>query len=198
MRAVMERRRHPVALATLVAAWPVAGQSPKSGGILSLRLREDIPYGFSIHESPTISTMWPAMPCFNNLVLFDPAKPTHSADAIVGELADDRVRAVRGLRGIEEDEVVEARHRGPHRRDRRALVDREAVRDVLAQAEAQDPAGLGTLSGDGPGGDERREGDGMPAAFHHRSHVSRSRGPRPVRDRRHVRCKIRRLEVERW
>ena len=32
--------------------------------------------------------MWPAMPCFSNLVLFDPLKPTHSADTIVGELAE--------------------------------------------------------------------------------------------------------------
>ena len=72
----------------LLAAWPVPAQTPKPGGWLTLRLREDVPYGFSIHESPTISTMWPAMPCFSNLVLFDPAKPTHSIDGIVGELAE--------------------------------------------------------------------------------------------------------------
>ena len=75
-------------LSIVLAAWPVPAQAPKQGGWLNLRLREDLPYGFSIHESPTISTMWPAMPCFNNLVLFDPAKQTHSADAIVGELAE--------------------------------------------------------------------------------------------------------------
>jgi len=72
----------------LLAAWPAPAQTPKPGGWLTLRLREDVPYGFSIHESPTISTMWPAMPCFSNLVLFDPAKPTHSIDGIVGELAE--------------------------------------------------------------------------------------------------------------
>src|SRR5437773_8177981 len=72
----------------LFAAWSVSAQTPKSGGVLNLRLREDVPYGFSIHESPTISTMWPAMPCFSNLVLFDPAKRTHSIDGIVGELAE--------------------------------------------------------------------------------------------------------------
>ena len=76
------------ALSIVVAAWPVPAQTPKQGGWLNLRLREDVPYGFSIHESPTISTLWPAMPCFSNLVLFDPAKPTHSIDGIVGELAE--------------------------------------------------------------------------------------------------------------
>src|SRR5438034_335059 len=44
--------------------------------------------GFAIHETATISTMWPAMPCFSNLVLFDPLKTTHRMDAIVGELAE--------------------------------------------------------------------------------------------------------------
>src|SRR5207249_9445403 len=53
-----------------------------------LRLREDLPQGFAIHESPTISTMWPAMPCLSNLVLFDPMKPTHSVDNLIGELAE--------------------------------------------------------------------------------------------------------------
>ena len=72
----------------LLAAWPVPAQMPKQGGWLTLRLREDVPYGFSIHESPTISTMWPAMPCFSNLVLFDPAKPTHSIDGITSMLQE--------------------------------------------------------------------------------------------------------------
>src|SRR5437868_3600962 len=76
------------ALALVLATSSLEAQAPKAGGVLTLRLREDIPYGFSIHESPTISTLWPSMPCFNNLVLFDPAKPTHSGDAIVGELAE--------------------------------------------------------------------------------------------------------------
>jgi peptide/nickel transport system substrate-binding protein len=72
----------------ILAGSPSLGQTPKSGGWLNLRLREDLPQGFAIHESPTISTMWPAMPCFNNLVLFDPLKPTHSVDTIIGELAE--------------------------------------------------------------------------------------------------------------
>src|SRR5262249_52094865 len=72
----------------LAGTSPVIGQAPTRGGTLTLRLREDLPQGFAINESPTISTMWPAMPCFNNLVLFDPAKPTHSAGTIIGELAE--------------------------------------------------------------------------------------------------------------
>src|SRR3989442_1499047 len=79
-----------IGLAGLVFGTGVAsqGQAPKSGGWLTLRLREDLPQGFAIHESATISTMWPAMPCFSTLVLFDPLRPTHSVDTIVGELAE--------------------------------------------------------------------------------------------------------------
>src|SRR5216110_1045657 len=67
---------------------PQASQAPKSGGVLSLMLREDLPQGFAIHETATISTVWPAMPCLNNLVLFDPLKKTESVDTIIGELAE--------------------------------------------------------------------------------------------------------------
>ena len=72
----------------VLAGSPTLGQAPKYGGGLTLRLREDLPQGFAIHETATISTMWPAMPCFSNLVLFDPLKTTHRMDAIVGELAE--------------------------------------------------------------------------------------------------------------
>src|SRR5262245_20087436 len=44
--------------------------------------------GFAIHESSTISTVFPAAPCFNNLVQFDPAKAIESTDTIVGDLAE--------------------------------------------------------------------------------------------------------------
>src|SRR5882672_39384 len=72
----------------VVAPPPPLRQAPRAGGSLTLRLREDLPQGFAINESPTISTMWPAMPCLSNLVLFDPLKPIHSVDTIVGELAE--------------------------------------------------------------------------------------------------------------
>jgi len=80
------RRLLAPALIVLLAC-PVFAQAPKTGGTLNLRLREDLPQGFAIHESPTISTLWPAQPCFSNLVLFDPAKPVHGPDSIIGELA---------------------------------------------------------------------------------------------------------------
>ena len=76
-----------VALVVLAGS-PALADAPKHGGWLNLRLREDLPQGFAIHETATISTMWPAMPCFSNLVLFDPLKPTHSLEAIIGELAE--------------------------------------------------------------------------------------------------------------
>jgi len=60
---------------------------PKRGGILRATLRE-APPSFSIHEEATISTVWPMMPCYNNLVLFDPLKQQESMDTIIGELAE--------------------------------------------------------------------------------------------------------------
>ncbi len=82
-----------VGLAALIAvagltAVPAVSQTPKSGGILNLMLREDLPQGFSIHETGTISTVWPGMPCLNNLVLFDPLKKNEGLETIIGELAE--------------------------------------------------------------------------------------------------------------
>ncbi len=78
-----------IAVALVVAAaTPGITQTPKSGGILTAMQREDLPQGFSIHETGTISTVWPSMPCFNNLVLFDPMKPKESMDTIIPELAE--------------------------------------------------------------------------------------------------------------
>ena len=50
-----------VVLVVLIAS-PTLGLAPKYGGELTLRLREDLPQGFAINETATISTMWPAMP----------------------------------------------------------------------------------------------------------------------------------------
>ncbi|HEV8307017.1 MAG TPA: ABC transporter substrate-binding protein [Methylomirabilota bacterium] len=74
--------------ALVVASTPVAGQAPRPGGTLNVMLREDLPQGFAIHETATISTVFPASPCFNNLVYFDPLKPVESPDTIIGELAE--------------------------------------------------------------------------------------------------------------
>lgn len=61
-----------------LSALPAAAQAPvppvregKPGGILRLVLREDLPQGFSIHETATNSVTWPSMPCYSNLVIYD-------------------------------------------------------------------------------------------------------------------------------
>jgi len=76
-----------LALTVLLGVAEPAGAA-KAGGVLTLTQREDLPQGFAIHETATISGVWPAMPCFNNLVLFDPLKPMESADTVIGELAE--------------------------------------------------------------------------------------------------------------
>ncbi len=89
----MAHRRVSAVLVTLILVavafvTPATSQAPKHGGTLNVMLREDLSQGFSIHETSTISTVWPAMPCLNNLVLFDPLKKTESVDTIIGELAE--------------------------------------------------------------------------------------------------------------
>jgi hypothetical protein len=67
-------------LAVLVTATALLGSTgfaqgtkPKRGGILNSLLIEDPP-GLIIHESATVSNVWPMSPCYSNLVLFDPLK----------------------------------------------------------------------------------------------------------------------------
>ena len=67
---------------------PAYGQTPKRGGILNAMQTEDLPAGFSIHETATIIGLWPAMPCYSNLVLFDPFKPRETPETILPELAE--------------------------------------------------------------------------------------------------------------
>lgn len=67
---------------------PAPAEAPKYGGVLNVMQREDPPQGFSIHETSTISTVWPGMPCLSNLVFFDPLKKQESMDTIIGELAE--------------------------------------------------------------------------------------------------------------
>jgi peptide/nickel transport system substrate-binding protein len=64
-----------------------SAQTPKPGGILNATLIE-APPSFSIHEEATISTVWPMMSCYNNLVLFDPLKKQENVSTIIGELAE--------------------------------------------------------------------------------------------------------------
>src|SRR6059058_5686 len=77
-----------VVLAVIVAGTPAISQTPKSGGVLNAMQREDLPQGFSIHETATISSVFPAAACFNNLVMYDPLKPQESLDTVIGELAE--------------------------------------------------------------------------------------------------------------
>jgi peptide/nickel transport system substrate-binding protein len=75
-----------LALVAAVVA-PAVGQTPTRGGVLNAMLAEDPP-GFSIHESATISGVWPVMPCYSNLVLFDPLKSIETAETVIPELAE--------------------------------------------------------------------------------------------------------------
>jgi peptide/nickel transport system substrate-binding protein len=77
-----------VLVLTVLALLPAYGQTPKRGGILNAMQGEDLPAGFSIHETATILGLWPAMPCYSNLVLFDPFKPRETPETIIPELAE--------------------------------------------------------------------------------------------------------------
>lgn len=92
----MTRRSLPsVILALLIlvtaalVATPASAQTakPKRGGILNSVLTEDPP-GLLVHESATISSVWPMSPCYSNLVIFDPLKPLDSAETVIPELAE--------------------------------------------------------------------------------------------------------------
>ena len=78
----------PKADAPAKATAPKAPAPGKPGGVMNIMQREDLAQGFSVHETSTISTVWPSVPCFNNLVLFDPTKAVESADTIIPELAE--------------------------------------------------------------------------------------------------------------
>jgi peptide/nickel transport system substrate-binding protein len=63
------------------------GAKPRRGGILNTVLIEDPP-GLIIHESATVSNVWPVSPCYSNLVYFDPLKALESTDTVIPELAE--------------------------------------------------------------------------------------------------------------
>src|SRR3954454_21295812 len=78
-----------LAFAVLAATSLTAAQAqtPKHGGVLHIYHRETPP-SLSIHEEATFSVNVPAMPMFNNLVVYDQHKPQNSMDTIVPDLAD--------------------------------------------------------------------------------------------------------------
>ncbi len=92
MKSLLARRLAVSALAValsgglgLGAPEPAAAQ--KSGATLRIYHRDN-PQSASPHEEATISTLLPFMAVFNNLVLYDQAKPVNSEETIVPDLAE--------------------------------------------------------------------------------------------------------------
>jgi peptide/nickel transport system substrate-binding protein len=83
-------RLGPRGIATTLIAAMLGTTGPalaqKQGGTLRMYLWDNPPSA-SIHEEATISTVMPFMALFNNLVLYDQAKPLNTTDGIVPELA---------------------------------------------------------------------------------------------------------------
>ena len=77
----------PTLLIIAAALTPAVGQTPKRGGVLQSLLIEDPP-GLLIHESATVSNVWPMAPCYSNLVLFHPLKSLETVDTVIPELAE--------------------------------------------------------------------------------------------------------------
>ncbi len=74
------------ALALLaLAAAPASAQ--KAGGVLHGVLVETWP-SLSMHEDASVSTIWPAIPMYSNLLLYDPKRLVAGRPALVGELAE--------------------------------------------------------------------------------------------------------------
>ncbi len=76
-----------IAVVVLISAAAWGASEPKYGGVLNAT-QSDLPPSLSIHEEATVAAVWPMMPCYNNLVLFDPLKKQESVNSIIGELAE--------------------------------------------------------------------------------------------------------------
>ena len=71
-----------------VTSGPAAvDDKPQAGGTLRVLQREDSP-DLSIYENSTISALWPVMPAYSNLVIFDPTVPNESLETVRPELAE--------------------------------------------------------------------------------------------------------------
>src|SRR3954470_515653 len=75
-----------LALAAFTMGIPPAA-AQRSGGTLKFYHRDNPPSP-SIHEEATVSAVNPFMSVFNNLVLFDQAKPQESLETIIPDLAE--------------------------------------------------------------------------------------------------------------
>jgi len=51
-----------LAVLALYPAGSALAQTPKPGGHLNVMLREDLPQGFAVHETATVSSSFPSMP----------------------------------------------------------------------------------------------------------------------------------------
>jgi len=71
--------------ALLLAVTPAAAQ--KRGGTLHL-YHNDTPPSTSLHEESTLAVVTPYSAIYNNLVVFDPAKPHENLDSVIGDLAE--------------------------------------------------------------------------------------------------------------
>src|ERR1700745_2490031 len=71
--------------AATLAATPALAQ--KKGGTLRL-YHNDLPPSTSLLEESTIASVTPFAAIFNNLVVFDPAKPHESLDTVIPDLAE--------------------------------------------------------------------------------------------------------------
>ncbi len=89
MRAVGSWGRVAIAVASLGCALLMAGPAAaqKKGGTLRL-YHNDNPPSTSLHEESTIASVMPFAAVFNNLVVFDPAKPHESMETVIPDLAE--------------------------------------------------------------------------------------------------------------
>src|ERR1043166_2393866 len=85
MRAAERKIGAAVLLMGLLAATSAVAQ--KRGGTLRL-YHNDTPPSTSLLEESTIASVTPFSAIFNNLVVFDPAKPHESIDTVIGDLAE--------------------------------------------------------------------------------------------------------------
>jgi peptide/nickel transport system substrate-binding protein len=68
------------------AATQAAQEQPTPGGIISQRINTDPP-PLDLHQTTTYTGVWPAAPCFNQLVQFDPTKVSAGPQDILPDLA---------------------------------------------------------------------------------------------------------------
>src|SRR5215475_13900105 len=75
-----------ILLAAILSA-ATSASAQKRGGTLRL-YHNDTPPSTSLLEESTIASVTPFAAIYNNLVVFDPAKPHESLDTVIGDLAE--------------------------------------------------------------------------------------------------------------